>query len=114
MMDNNKELTEKRTMGYLLRTVFKSIKEKPAVIYGDTEYTFKELEERINSLINAFLDLGIKKGDKIAVLLYNCNQYLEVFLACAIGGTIIVNVNPRYVQSEIKHVVDNSMQLPSF
>jgi len=107
-MNKSEELAEKRSLAYLLRTVFKSIREKPAVIYGDTEYTFKELEERINSLINAFLDLGIKKGDKIAVLLYNCNQYLEVFLACAMGGTTIVNVNPRYVPSEIKYVVDDS------
>ncbi len=46
-------------------------------MFQDKKYLFKEYDERSNKLCNALLGLGIRKGDRVAVLLDNCNHFTE-------------------------------------
>jgi long-chain acyl-CoA synthetase len=61
-----------------------------AIVFGDRRLTFKEFNQRVNRLANALLDLGLTKGDKIATILPNCLELLEVYWAVAKTGLVVV------------------------
>ena len=71
-------------------------------------FTWKQSEERCNRLANAFLSMGLKKGDKVAVLLENNIEIVEVYVAAAKAGVVVVPVNFRLVGPEVRYIVDNS------
>jgi non-ribosomal peptide synthetase component E (peptide arylation enzyme) len=55
--------------------------------YGDLTLTKKEFNRRINQAANAFQEMGLKKGDRVAVLMANGNGFLEILFAISkIGG----------------------------
>src|SRR5256886_5069923 len=66
------------------------LSDHPAVVSNDTRFTFKEYNRRVNRLANALLDLGVGKGDKIATVLPNCLELLEVYWAVAKTGAVVV------------------------
>ena len=81
----------------------------PAIYYGDRVETWKELDERTNSLANALLDLGAKKGDNCAIMLPNCPEYTEtIYTGFKIGVVPVSGVNYRYTPEEIKFVLDST------
>jgi fatty-acyl-CoA synthase len=79
-----------------------------AVKDGFSELSFREYDERGCRLANAWLDMGLEKGDRIAVLLYNVVEYMEIYLAAAKAGVVVVPINFRWVGSEIEYVVNDS------
>jgi fatty-acyl-CoA synthase len=79
-----------------------------AVKDGFSELSFAEYNEKACRLANAWLDMGLKKGDRIAVLLYNVVEYMEIYVAAAKAGLVIVPINFRWVGPEIEYVVNNS------
>ncbi|MEO6391743.1 MAG: AMP-binding protein [Pyrinomonadaceae bacterium] len=60
------------------------------IVFGEHRLTFGEFNRRVNRLANAWLGLGINKGDKIATILPNCLELLETYWACAKIGAITV------------------------
>ncbi len=70
--------------------------------------TFRQLDERTNRLANALLALGLRKGDKLSVVLQNCIEFAEVYLAGAKAGIVVVPVNWRLTPQEAEYVVNNS------
>jgi acyl-CoA synthetase (AMP-forming)/AMP-acid ligase II len=79
-----------------------------AVKDGFNELSFAEYNEKACRLANAWLDMGLEKGDRIAVLLYNVVEYMEIYVAAAKAGLVIVPINFRWVGPEIEYVVNNS------
>jgi acyl-CoA synthetase (AMP-forming)/AMP-acid ligase II len=71
-------------------------------------FTWKESEERCNRLANAFLAMGLKKDDKVACLLENRIEIIELYAAAAKAGVVVVPVNFRQVAPEVKYIVENS------
>lgn len=69
--------------------------------------TYPELESRTNRLANALLKMGLHKGDRVAVMLYNCTEFVEIICAFAKIGVVGVPVSWRFVEKEVKYVVDN-------
>jgi len=65
-----------------------------AVIFQNLRLTYLELNRSVNRLSNAFLDHGIKKGDKIATILPNCLELFEVYWAVAKIGAVVVPLSP--------------------
>ncbi len=61
-----------------------------AIVFKDSRFTFQEFNLRVNLLANALLDLGLTKGDKIATVLPNCLELLEVYWAVAKIGAVVV------------------------
>ena len=55
-------------------------------------FTFKEWNERSCRLANALADMGMKKGDRFAVLAYNCVEWMDIYAAAAKGGFIVVPI----------------------
>jgi len=79
-----------------------------ASIEDDVEFTFFEFNQRVNRLANAILNLGLGKGDRVAVLYYNGYQYIELYFACAKAGTPIVPLNFRSDSKELTYILNNS------
>jgi len=79
-----------------------------AVKDGFGELSFTQYNEKACRLANAWLEMGLQKGDRIAVLLYNVTEYMEIYAAAAKAGVVIVPINFRWVGSEIEYVVNNS------
>jgi acyl-CoA synthetase (AMP-forming)/AMP-acid ligase II len=71
-------------------------------------FTYPEVNQRVNRLANSLLSLGLVKGDKVAVLLENSIEIVEVFLAAAKTGLVIVPINFRLVSGEVEYIADNS------
>ena len=61
-----------------------------AVVFGDRRLTHLQFNREINRLANALLALGVNKGDKVAALLPNCLELLEVYWASAKIGAVVV------------------------
>jgi acyl-CoA synthetase (AMP-forming)/AMP-acid ligase II len=66
--------------------------------------TFKEWNARACRLANALLDLGLKKGDRVALLAYNRVEWMELYIALAKAGLVAVPINFRLVTPEIQYV----------
>jgi acyl-coenzyme A synthetase/AMP-(fatty) acid ligase len=62
--------------------------DKIAIKDLDKEYTFKQWNEQACRLANALAAMGLKKGDRFAVLAYNCIEWMEIYAAAAKGGFI--------------------------
>ncbi len=73
----------------------------------DRSMTFEAWDRRTSRLANALLGLGAKKGDRIAVLAYNCVEWLEIYAAAARAGLIAVPINFRLVAEEMRYIVDD-------
>jgi acyl-CoA synthetase (AMP-forming)/AMP-acid ligase II len=95
-------------MGEILRVNAKKYPTKLAVKDAVRMLTYLELDLRTNKLANALNNLGVQQGDKMAILLNNCTEWIEIYCALAKIGAIAVPVNCRYVGKEIVYVVNNS------
>lgn len=82
--------------------------EKAAVIDGDVKISYARFHDRVKRLGKAILSMGLAKGDRVAVLSYNCYQYLELYFACAGIGTPVVPLNFRYNPTELLYVIRDS------
>jgi len=96
-------------LGQILRVHAKNYPSKVALKDGRGKtLTYPELDSRTNRLANGLLGLGLSKGDRVAVMLYNCAEFVEVDCALAKAGLVVVPINWRYLDKEVAYVVDNS------
>lgn len=66
---------------------------KPAIIFEDRVITYSMLNNRLNVVAAWLQSVGIEKGDRVAIMLSNCPEFLEIYLACARIGVIFVPLN---------------------
>lgn len=76
--------------------------------YGDLRLTKKEFNLRINQAANAFQEIGLKKGDRVAVLMANSNVFLEILFAISKIGSIMVPLNFRLAPPELEFIINDS------
>ncbi len=95
-------------LGQIQRVNAKKFPNTVALMDAQRVFTYPEMNERVNKLANSLTALGLQKGDKVAVLLENCIEICELFLATAKSGIIIVPINFRLISSEVEYIVDNS------
>ena len=69
--------------------------------------TFFQWNARSCRLANALLGLGLRKGDRVAVLAFNCLEWAEIYAATAKAGLVAVPVNFRLLGPEIRYIVEN-------
>ncbi len=70
--------------------------------------TFKEWNDRTCRLGNALLDLGLQKGDRVAIIAYNCLEWMEIYAAAAKTGLIAVPIMFRLAPNEYKYIIEDS------
>ncbi len=69
--------------------------------------TFRVWNQRSCQLANALLGLGLSKGDRVAVLAYNCVEWMEIYAATAKAGIIAVPINFRLLGEDILYILEN-------
>ena len=79
-----------------------------AVVFGEHRLTHLEFNKSINHLANALLGLGITKGDKVATLLPNCLEQLEVYWAVAKIGAVIVPLSTLLMGRALSTLIQDS------
>jgi long-chain acyl-CoA synthetase len=82
--------------------------DRVCVIENDRYTTFSQLNTRANKIAHAVHGLGLKRGDSLAVLLYNCYEWIEIFHALARIGVAMVPINYHLVPREMEYIVNNS------
>ena len=82
--------------------------EKIAAVCGNTRLTFRQTVERVARLASALDRLGIRSGDRVAVLALNCHRFFELYYGVPQMGACIVPINFRIPPSEIKYILDHS------
>jgi long-chain acyl-CoA synthetase len=82
--------------------------DKLALIFEDQRYTFRQFNQNVNQLANALQDTGIRKGDKIATLLPNCTELLEIYWAVAKIGAAVVPLSTLLLGAGLKSLLNDS------
>lgn len=96
------------TLKNLIEEKIKLFRDKVAFIYGERRYTFGEYGERTNRLLTAIDKMGIKKGDRIAIIGNNSNQFFEVLSAAIRSGIILAPINVSYKGNELLYLLNDS------
>lgn len=93
---------------YLINRAVKEHYNKMAVICNEVRRTFSELNTRVNRLGNGLLGLGIRKGDRIGILLRNCCEFIEIDFALSKTGIVRVPLNARLTGGDHEYMLNNS------
>ncbi len=79
-----------------------------ALVFMGNEITFLEMMENIERLAAALHDMGVRKGDRVALMLPNSPQYVYSYYACLKLGAIVVQLNPLYTTAEAEFILKDS------
>lgn len=75
---------------------------------GGESLTYRELDVRSTRLANALLDRGLEQGDRVAAWLDNCPEYVELYIALAKAGLVMVPINSMFKLGEAEYQVNDS------
>lgn len=105
-----KPIAESRTVKELLESASKLWPSDTYLVYAPTgeTYTYGELNKEANKLAHTLSELGIKKGDRVALFLFNTPDYIKAIHACSKIGAIEVPVNFFYREQEAYYIMSNS------
>ena len=96
------------TVGSVIKRSVDKFGKKIAVSDGPISLTYSQLNERANRLANALISMGMERGDRCGILLYNCFYWYEIYFALAKIGVMSVPVNFRFASSEMQYVINDS------
>ena len=85
-----------------------AVPDRVALICGDEQLTYAQLEEKANRLAHYLIDHGVKKDDKVGLYCRNRIEIVIAMLGVVKAGAILVNVNFRYVEGELRYLFENS------
>jgi len=82
--------------------------DQEAVVDGSRRLTYRGLNRRVNRLARGLQSLGLRSGDRLGMLAYNCLEFVEVIMAAAKLGLILVPLNWRLTPAELAFIVKDS------
>ena len=100
-------------VGDLLRRSVQKFAKKEALVYSykgtiTTRLTFEEMNQKVNRFANALTELGIKKGDRVAIISHNCPQYAIYLYALAKTGAWVTPLNFTLRGKEITELINHA------
>jgi acyl-CoA synthetase (AMP-forming)/AMP-acid ligase II len=97
-----------RNLADIFELVVDAVPDREALVCGDRRLTYAALDERANRLAHHLAAAGVGPGDHVAAYLYNGTEFVETMLAAFKLRAAVVNVNYRYVASELAYVLGDS------
>jgi long-chain acyl-CoA synthetase len=91
-----------------LRRAVRAAHDRPAVSCGDVELTYGETWERVRRLIGGLREFGLQEGDRVAIVGRNCHRYLEVYQGVPAAGMLLVPLNQRHGEAELRYALEDS------
>ena len=95
-------------IGLFLKQSSHRYPEKEALVTEKGRFTYREFDGQVNQLCNGLLDMGIKKGDRVAFLFYNEWEALASYFAITRIGAVVVPINYRLVKDEMLYQLNHS------
>ncbi len=82
-----------------------------AIVFYDHALTYRELNDAVNRFANALIDLGVKKGDRVGLLLPNSPQTVIAYYGALKAGAVVVSMNPLFTADELaQQIVDSGAE----
>ncbi|HEY7189764.1 MAG TPA: long-chain fatty acid--CoA ligase [Vicinamibacterales bacterium] len=97
-----------RPLSDILDAACVDVPDRIATVFLGAELTFADIKDRADRCAAALARLGVGKGDRVAIMLPNCPQYLIASFAILRLGAIVVNVNPTYTAREVLQLAVDS------
>ncbi|MBI2685332.1 MAG: long-chain fatty acid--CoA ligase [Acidobacteria bacterium] len=92
----------------IIQTAASQYRHRPATAYEGSILTFEQIKDRADRLAASLHAKGIRKGDRIGIMLPNCPQYPISFFAAMRLGAIVANINPAYTPRELEAVANDA------
>ena len=96
------------SLGDMLRRSAAESPENTAIYYSESKTTFRELDNLADRFGEALQDLGIRKGERVAIYLPNIPQFVFAYYGALRVGAIVVTVSPLYKERELAHILSDS------
>ncbi|MDJ0852509.1 MAG: AMP-binding protein [Myxococcota bacterium] len=81
---------------------------RTAVACGDDRFSYADLWTRCRRLAGALGEMGLESGDRVAILSGNCHRYIEVYAGAPAGGFVVVPLNTRHAEPELRYALEDS------
>jgi acyl-CoA synthetase (AMP-forming)/AMP-acid ligase II len=93
-----------------LRSTARRVPGDPALVFGDRAYTYAGLDAAVDRTASALAGLGLRRGDRFALMAANSDRFVVTFYAALRCGAIVVPVNPASAPPEIAYLLEDSGQ----
>lgn len=91
-----------------LRRAVRLYARKTAVVCGERRFTYAEYGERVNRLSSALIGLGVRPGDRVGVVSYNCHRLLEAYYGVVQAGAILLPLNIRLNPDDLAYILNHA------
>lgn len=92
-------------LGYILEDKARKYFDKTFFYFEDKKFTYSETNQFANRVANGYLSLGMRKGDKVIVMLPNCAEFVFNWFGCAKLGVVESPINPALLGDVLRHVI---------
>lgn len=101
------EAGEFHDLATLVRAKAERNGDRPAAVFGPTRLTYRELDERSDRIAAGLARAGFVRGDRVAALLFNCPEFLEVWFGTAKIGAVLVPLNTALKGDLLRYELDD-------
>jgi crotonobetaine/carnitine-CoA ligase len=108
MVPGEKKKMEEKTLGGLLSFRAKELGEKEFLKFAEHSFSYKELDTIANRIANGFIGMGIKKNDKVAIMLDNCPEFIFLWFALSKIGAVEVPINTALKGPLLAYILNQS------
>ncbi|HVL91370.1 MAG TPA: long-chain fatty acid--CoA ligase [Actinomycetota bacterium] len=91
-----------------VRATAQRLPDKPAVLFQDLSITYRELDEEIDAVAAGLASLGVRPGDRVAVLVHNVPPFITAYYGVMRAGAVMVPINVMFTGEEIAHILTDS------
>ncbi len=92
----------------ILQKSAKEFQQKTAIIFGERELSYAQLDLLSNQLANSLVKLGVRKGDRVAILLPNIPQFIVSFFGILKAGGVVTAISPLHREREVEYQLKDS------
>ncbi|MCG6879843.1 MAG: acyl--CoA ligase, partial [Deltaproteobacteria bacterium] len=82
--------------------------DKEVLVFGDQRLTWMDFKKQMDLIAKAYLDIGVRKGDRIAFLAMARNEFLTTYMAAGKVGTVWFGLNPKFTLDELRYQLNDS------
>ncbi|KLV33142.1 AMP-binding protein [Priestia megaterium] len=99
---------EQKNLAQLFEEAVQKNPKKSAIYFLGKKMTFSQLHQDSLKLSSYLIELGLKRGDRVAIMLPNCPQAVISFYAVLLAGGVVVQTNPLYTERELEYQLNDS------
>ena len=96
------------TVADLLSQASEKYPDKNALHFFDYHLTYSELQRKVEQMAHGLKSLGVKKGDRVGIMLPNCPQYLISYFGVLSIGAVVVQISPFYTHDEMEKIIKDA------